>query len=287
MGMGDAPQQAQESRSQANSAAHQIARMMWNIPDYVSFDETTAFCNLCESKSSGIVQLQNHLGGDKHAKKCRTQGYDEIIFVPARKRLEMMMTGKPVIRPGHTMPEEGEEPEIQSNPQDVNRSGQGGYPLAGAGKAKAAGSKPKENLLPAGYREYFDPDSGKPYYEEVSTGRTQWERPTVAAAVAPLPPVPPPKEDILPPGWKKVWDQGSNKYYYADIEDQIAQWTAPEPYVQGGWERRLDPANRAFWEGGSIKFYENDESWRRLVDEEDRTYWSNKELGIRFFEPET
>jgi len=49
------------------------------------------------------------------------------------------------------------------------------------------------------------------------------------------------------------------------------------------WEHHVD-GRGAFWRCGTIKFYETDDNWRRLVDDEERIYWSNTQLGIRFFE---
>lgn len=91
--------------------------------------------------------------------------------------------------------------------------------------------------------------------------------------------------DGLPPGWKKRWDSKSKRYYYWDIEDHVSQWNTPKPYIHDKVERCIDEDKRAYWKLGSIKFYETDLSWKRLKDPEKRTYWSNKKLGIRFFEP--
>jgi len=67
----------------------------WNLPEYVTLDVQGAapilLCTLCGSKSSAMSQMYMHLGGDKHAKKCKHAGFEEIIFSKDKQRLNLQL----------------------------------------------------------------------------------------------------------------------------------------------------------------------------------------------------
>mmetsp|Transcript_113655 Transcript_113655/g.361046 ORF Transcript_113655/g.361046 Transcript_113655/m.361046 type:complete len:790 (-) Transcript_113655:100-2469(-) len=95
--------------------------------------------------------------------------------------------------------------------------------------------------------------------------------------------------DQLPPGWQAAFDPQRQAYYYADMETQVSSWDPPPPYAHGNWTRNFDPHSQAYWEGPQgICFYEKDsekhEEWERILDQQNRTYWSCRSKGIRFFE---
>mmetsp|Transcript_81091 Transcript_81091/g.211358 ORF Transcript_81091/g.211358 Transcript_81091/m.211358 type:complete len:732 (+) Transcript_81091:70-2265(+) len=95
--------------------------------------------------------------------------------------------------------------------------------------------------------------------------------------------------DQLPPGWQAVLDPERQAYYYADMETQVSSWDRPPPYAHGNWTRKFDPHSQAYWEGPQgVCFYEKDsgkhEEWERILGQQNRTYWSCRSKGIRFFE---
>lgn len=138
--------------------------------------------------------------------------------------------------------------------------------------------------LPEGWEEYLDPNSGDAYFYNTVSKTCQWDRPSAAAAQ---------EEDGeavlgLPPGWVQVWAREDNRYYYADTVEQQPQWTQPPAYVHQPWAREIDPQGKAFWSCTEVArqdwFYEDDQSWSRMVDSKHRFYWVNSSTGRRFFE---
>lgn len=243
---------------------------LWNLPDYVRVTGNVIECTLCPAKANAFVPMCMHLGGDRHARKCRQLGYDEILYIKERERLEAMRTGRSVVRSGFKAP--------KNDDAEVEKKVQNGKDGKGA-----------KTPLPAGWSEFKDSQSGLSYYYNSETKASQWDRP--APPAAPEPPVaadPPLPNNLqnLPPGWAAAWCETSKRHYYADVENQASQWDPPSPYVHGDWKRQVDTEGRAFWASGQLKlsFYENDSAWSRLVDCSDRVYWSNKVDGVRFFE---
>merc|ERR1719419_1214384 len=51
---------------------------IWNLPDYVVVEGGNLHCKLCETKASNLELMRLHLGGAKHARKCRSTRNDEI-----------------------------------------------------------------------------------------------------------------------------------------------------------------------------------------------------------------
>mmetsp|Transcript_47169 Transcript_47169/g.146120 ORF Transcript_47169/g.146120 Transcript_47169/m.146120 type:complete len:610 (-) Transcript_47169:195-2024(-) len=235
---------------------------LWNFPDYVTLDESVLTCTLCGAKALTVMAMYMHLGGDKHAKKCRTSGQEEVLHIKERGQLEFVVTGRPVVRSGFKRPKPGD--------RVAAAAAAASQPSEAASSSRAPQSKSRP--LPDGWQEETDPSSGYAYYYNISLKISQWERPEE----------PPP----LPPGWDRVWDEGAMRHYYADVETQRSQWDPPPAYEHGGWKRLVDPMGRAYWKCASqaISFYEDAEGWQRLVDQQECIYWSNQELGIRFFE---
>mmetsp|Transcript_97900 Transcript_97900/g.227007 ORF Transcript_97900/g.227007 Transcript_97900/m.227007 type:complete len:584 (-) Transcript_97900:47-1798(-) len=226
-----------------------IEEQMWNMPDYVELEGTTLTCTLCNSRATAVAPMRLHLGGDKHAKKCRSSGHDELIYVQERSRLEIMSSGKPVMR---------KVAKKTQAPRDAE-------------KPAPKPSEPAQGPLPDGWTEHIDPTSTRPYYHNPTTGVSQWVRPQSGPR--------------LPPGWEKVALKPEG-CYYADVETQVSQWEEPPAYVHGDWRRNVDPVGQAFWTCShlQVSFYESDTAWTRLIDQKGSVYWSNTERGIRFFE---
>merc|ERR1719150_1441119 len=117
-------------------------------------------------------------------------------------------------------------------------------------------------LLPEGWKEYYDENSGCKYYSNGCT--SQWERPCPpksshldAPSLQPIY-----TGQMLPPGWTAIWQTEFSRQYYADVETQTAQWEAPPTYVHGDWSRGIDQFGQAFWASKrrNISFYENEAS---------------------------
>ncbi|BBM97547.1 polyglutamine-binding protein 1 [Marchantia polymorpha subsp. ruderalis] len=82
-------------------------------------------------------------------------------------------------------------------------------------------------VLPAGWVEGVDPDSGIVYYFNQTTGKSQWERPTVKAVLPPPPP--PPALPPLPPDWEETTDVGTGQKYYYNMKTNESSWERPKP----------------------------------------------------------
>ncbi|XP_019175111.1 PREDICTED: uncharacterized protein LOC109170440 isoform X2 [Ipomoea nil] len=76
--------------------------------------------------------------------------------------------------------------------------------------------------LPPGWIEAHDPASGATYYYDESTGKSQWERPTVAASVldSTLP-------SQLPENWQEFIDETTGQKYYYNTLTNVSQWENP------------------------------------------------------------
>jgi len=278
---------------------------MWNFPDYVTLEGGTLTCTICPSKAAAVLPMRMHLGGNTHAKKCRSINADELLYIKERDRLELFRSGQPVVRSGHKVPKPGrkavempmEQRESQATAPEVEQVaspsqrgsdtvGVGGTEDVGAaGEVRATVASSDAGNLPPGWEKFVDTQTGEPYFYNAARKISQWELPE-----------PSPRQCLqqslqqslqqLPPGWQMAWDQ-HGKEYYADLETQSSQWEAPPRYVHGDWTRQVDAAGLAFWtcSSPSLSFHEtNDNSWQRIVDGDHRIYWSNKQLGIRFFE---
>ena len=78
---------------------------VWNLPDYVMIEDTTLTCTLCNSTKMTVFQhMVTHLGSERHARKCRDGKHEEIIFNAELRRLEHIISGRPVVRHGSTKP---------------------------------------------------------------------------------------------------------------------------------------------------------------------------------------
>jgi len=275
----------------------------WNLPDYVTITGDILECTLCPAKANAYTPMANHLGGDKHAKKCRSSGHPEVMWVKERLQLEDMLSGKPVVRKGFRRPKR-EKADLAMQAQ--------------AAQQGTAATAP--GTLPEGWQEFADPASGHVYYYHAGQKVSQWERPAAASQESQQQPqqqqpqVAEQSEDAagaqeatrdaaeeqepeaaaetdpeaqLPPGWQAVWSDETGAHYYADAETQTSQWEKPPPYVALDWARHMDPAGRAYWRCKEFSFYETEDDWQRFADKENRVYWSNATVQQRFFEPAT
>jgi len=270
---------------------------MWNFPDYVTLEAGMLTCTICPSKAAAVLPMRMHLGGNAHAKKCRSINVDEILYIKERDRLELFRNGQPVVRSGYKVPKHGSKavgvavekrrshasaPEAaqvatpsqrDSDAIDVSGSDE----IDAVGEVAVSEALPDAANLPYGWEELIDMQTGASYFYNAERKISQWEHPQQS-----------PQQSFprLPPGWEVAWDE-QGKQYYADLESQTSQWEAPPDYVHGDWIRRVDAAGQAFWTCASLhlSFHETiDTAWQRLIDGDHRTYWSNAQLGIRFFE---
>lgn len=247
------------------------AHMVWNLPDYVHVDEEKdcLVCSLCTASANAVLPMFMHLGGDKHARKCRSTKNDEVLYIKERDRMESLYTGQPIVRSGYRIPRKGDEP-YDWRSQAVK-------------DAKRAARRNVDQLLglqrlPPGWEEFVDEASGGYlFYYHAETNETTWVRPV---------PVPLTDAERLPPGWQQVWNEEAEQAYFADPETQTSQWEPPTPYFHSDWQRLVDEDHRAYWAStiNDTAFYEGDETWQRLLNENDLIYWSDQRTGLRFFE---
>nr|XP_024386670.1 uncharacterized protein LOC112287660 isoform X2 [Physcomitrium patens] len=81
------------------------------------------------------------------------------------------------------------------------------------------------DMLPPGWVEGKDPESGVTYYYNQTTGKSQWERPAPKALL--LPPPPPPSLSLLPADWQEATDSASGQKYYYNIKTNETRWERP------------------------------------------------------------
>jgi len=283
---------------------------LWNMPDYCEpVQNGTPFptgmnCTLCTSQATTPKQMYCHLGGAKHQKACRTRNLPELIYIPDKERLDFLESGMAVVRKGFKARRRSSTSAHKAS--SSTQPAKADSPLA----QSTAYLTPADLLLPPlldGWEEHQDPHSGYSYYYNPETKVSTWERPEAPQPVPqPQPAEPEPAEpepaqpaqpalvapalpsSDLPPGWQAVTlEDGTDRVYYADMETQAASWERPPPYEPHEWERLVDPSGDAYWrcDALAVVFYETESRWRRLMDQQQVVYWSNKETGMRFFEP--
>lgn len=95
--------------------------------------------------------------------------------------------------------------------------------------AGATGNGTSSKLLPQGWVEATDSESGHVYYYNEITGKTQWERP-VEMVILPPPP-PPPSLPPLPQDWEEAIENTTGQKYYYNIKTNVSQWERPKASV--------------------------------------------------------
>jgi len=312
------PKPAQEAAAEAAMQKDPYAENLWNMPDYVEVVDGNLMCKLCEAKASAVVPMFMHLGGNQHAKKCRSKKEAEIIYVKQKGRLEQVHTGQPVVRTGFKMPRPAEEAaasmamatKASASTAEVSRAtpeaATASKNAAGAGTATTAREASATPPLPDGWEEHIDTATGRLFYFDRTNQVSQWERPAPPPVPAAQPPQSPQAQataaaaqpaaagggevGLLPPGWQQVWSEENDAWYYADIETQASQWKPPPAYVKRAWQRKVGTQGHATWTCSELSqsFLESESDnggqWQRLVDQQNRIYWSNSTKSIRFFE---
>jgi hypothetical protein len=79
-----------------------------------------------------------------------------------------------------------------------------------------------EARLPDGWEERVDPSTGCPFYVQLVTGASQWERPKVESAGT---------GGTLPPGWQAKFDP-TGRIFYVNLESGATQWGRPSPSMR-------------------------------------------------------
>jgi len=78
-----------------------FSRGRWNLPDYVREEAGGQLrCSLCDARATALLPMYVHLGSERHARRCRGSGHDEVVYVKERGRLEIKLTGCVVVRSG-------------------------------------------------------------------------------------------------------------------------------------------------------------------------------------------
>ncbi|CAJ1327337.1 unnamed protein product [Effrenium voratum] len=202
---------------------------LWNVPDYVEFNNQELSCTLCSTKAASVRQMHQHLHGTQHHKKARSLKKEDVIYVKEKDRLEFTESGKPVVRTGFKMPAKDE-----------------------ARATRKASTKPHigsdEEELPDGWACSIDEKTNRPYYWMVADRtKVQWEPPgrnslsrasTAASSTSKHPdPLsekqssrPAPTSSIarnsLPDLWEEHETDDGRKYYYC-LKTHKSQWHHP------------------------------------------------------------
>lgn len=308
----------------AEQKLNTIKEYLWNLPDYVRFDENPCglTCTICPSKADNILQMFRHLGGNVHLKQVKKSNLKEFYFVEPKMRLEDLLTGKPVVRSDHKEPR-------SKHSSSSRRSRE---------KDRVKTNDDADPVVPSGWERFFDQGHGCHYYYNAETQTSQWELPQAKAEVTTpsaveavsresvqssetmadcttrqvetvardcsgsesqsrsgdtartnnehLPHATESADgnDQLPPGWAQLTST-DGQTYYADLETGQSQWVAPPPHVQEEWSRH-GQNGQATWSCKDFSFREDDQGYCRLIDPQHRVYWTCPN-GVRFFEPRT
>merc|ERR1712228_168043 len=82
---------------------------------------------------------------------------------------------------------------------------------------------------------HLDADSGDVFYEKISDGTTQWDRP----------------DEAIKPHWLAHLDADSGELYFENIETQQTQWDPPPCFVEKvpdqEWLRHFDPTSGEYY----------------------------------------
>ena len=86
-----------------------------------------------------------------------------------------------------------------------------------------------------GWVKSVDPNSGRVFYANHITRKTQWDPPPGWVEDPPSNPLPPPQlpaedddDEPLPSNWETMHDPTTGKPFYVDHERKITQWTRPK-----------------------------------------------------------
>ena len=104
-----APKLPPEPIEKKATAKDIIEAHLWNLPNYVEInkDVPELVCTICGVKANNLLACFVHLHGTPHAKKCRAQNKDEVIYDKDRGaygRLLWLMSGTAVVRDGYSKP---------------------------------------------------------------------------------------------------------------------------------------------------------------------------------------
>eukprot|EP00249_Psilotum_nudum_P012339 c23726_g1_i2 orf=453-1943(-) len=86
--------------------------------------------------------------------------------------------------------------------------------------------------LPLGWAEGRDQEFGSVYYYNLSTGQSQWERPTYGVL---SPPHSPPNLQPLPPNWNEAIDSATGQKYYYNVKTNESSWEHPNPSISNSF----------------------------------------------------
>lgn len=85
-------------------------------------------------------------------------------------------------------------------------------------------------ILPRGWVAEWDNNYREWYYVNLSTGRSQWEKPVSGAELTSANAYPSTRASVprnVPEGWKAVWDPNYEEWFYANIHTAETQWEMP------------------------------------------------------------
>jgi len=103
---------------------------------------------------------------------------------------------------------------------------------AAAEQAQAATRPSVNSASESGWKEMKDPNSGKTYYANVKTGKTQWVKPVELEEKSSTAAVPAPATagDAAQPSsaWQEMKHPTTGQTYYANPQTGQVQWTIPD-----------------------------------------------------------
>lgn len=297
----------QEPSAKAEDKKDPIIEHTWNFPDYVDVQGSELSCTLCGVKAAAVIPMFMHLGGDKHAKKCRASNNEELMYVKEQERMELVSTGKPVVRTGFKAPRKPEKQDAVEPSKDSvhlgqrNDSAQADHRVnvgkidkheqtAVASNAKAGPpSRPECQPLPPEWQEFTDVASGCKYYFNSHTQASTWDRPGPPA----------PAQIAQAPAAQAHIKSTSRGAVDLKTSPSAAGYSSPKMTAP----MRLPPGWQAVWnESEGLNYYADVETqasqwdtplpyahgdWKRRVDPKGLAFWVSAEKGMSFYEQDS
>jgi len=228
--------------SSSRASPNPVEERWWNIPDYIKESDLGFLCSLCDAKATGLLPLCMHIAGEKHRRKCRAAGHEEISYDKDEGLLMVIATGAPFVRSGYTR---GGAAASTSSPSgdgvagSVRDRGQAAEPSGSSGHC-ADSQLPTQDAseeLPPGWMKIWHEESRRHYYADNEEQQVQWDAP--------------PRHQVR--DWARLVDPRGRAFW----QSQLLGLSFYEQ-DSGDWQRFTDTSGRTYWSNpkAKVRFFE-------------------------------